>query len=71
MDRDVGKPPFFDGTNYAYWKIRMSAYLQSMGASVWEICNSADYVDLAARVTQHQIGEHDANSRAVMLFSPV
>ena len=64
MDRGVGKPPFFDGTNYAYWKIRMSAYLQSLGASIWDICNSADYVVLAARVSQQQIDEHDANSRA-------
>ena len=52
MDRGVGKPLFFDGTNYAYWKIRMSAYLQSMGASVWEICNNADYVVLATHVSQ-------------------
>ncbi|MGZ7907532.1 hypothetical protein, partial [Haemophilus sp. SZY H53] len=34
------------------------------GASIWDICNSADYVVLAARVTQLQIDEHDANSRA-------
>jgi hypothetical protein len=24
MERGVGKPPFFDGTNYPYLKIRMS-----------------------------------------------
>ena len=25
----VGKPPFFDGNNYDYWKIRMSAHLKT------------------------------------------
>jgi hypothetical protein len=24
-----GKPPFFDGINYPYWKIHMSAHLQA------------------------------------------
>ena len=23
-------PPLFDGTNYAYWKVRMRAFLQSL-----------------------------------------
>ena len=26
-------PPLFDGTNYAYWKVRMRAFLQSFGLS--------------------------------------
>ena len=26
----VGKPPFFDGNNYDYWKTRMSAHLKAM-----------------------------------------
>ena len=26
----VGKPPFFDGNNYNYWKTRMSAHLKAM-----------------------------------------
>ena len=28
-------PPLFDGTNYAYWKVRMRAFLQSLGDKVW------------------------------------
>ena len=29
--------PFsFDGTNYAYWKIRMRAFLQSLDEKVWQ-----------------------------------
>ena len=29
-------PPLFDGTNYAYWKVRMRAFLQSLNEKVWQ-----------------------------------
>ena len=29
-------PPLFDGTNYAYWKVRMRAFLQSLDEKVWQ-----------------------------------
>ena len=29
-------PPLFDGTNYAYWKVRMKAFLQSLYEKVWQ-----------------------------------
>ena len=29
-------PPLFDGTNYAYWKVRMGAFLQSLDEKVWQ-----------------------------------
>ena len=31
------RPPIFNGRNLVYWKIRTRAYLQSLGADVWEI----------------------------------
>ena len=30
-------PPLFDGTNYAYWKVCMRAFLQSLGEKVWQV----------------------------------
>ena len=38
MDREQSLiiPPLFDGTNYAYWKIRMRAFLQSLDEKVWQ-----------------------------------
>ena len=30
-------PPLFDGTNYAYWKVRMRAFLQSLDKKVWQV----------------------------------
>jgi len=29
-------PTLFDGTNYAYWKVRMRAFLQSLDKKVWQ-----------------------------------
>ena len=29
-------PPLFDGTNYAYWKVRMKVFLQALGEQVWQ-----------------------------------
>ena len=29
-------PPLFDGTNYAYWKVRMRVFLQSLDEKVWQ-----------------------------------
>ena len=28
--------PLFDGTNYAYWKVRMKVFLQALGEKVWQ-----------------------------------
>ena len=28
-------PPLFDGTNYAYWKVHMQAFLQSLVEREW------------------------------------
>ena len=29
-------PAYFDGSNYAYWKVRMRAFLCSIDESVWD-----------------------------------
>ena len=29
-------PPLFNGTNYAYWKVRMRAFLQFLDEKVWQ-----------------------------------
>ena len=34
-------PPHFDGNNYAYWKVRMKAFLKSIDERVW---NSVEYI---------------------------
>ena len=38
MDRSqsLNVPPFFDGSNYAFWKVHMRAFLFSIDESVWD-----------------------------------
>ena len=31
------KPPFLNGTNYAYWKVTMIAFLRAINDQVWDI----------------------------------
>jgi hypothetical protein len=33
----MGKPLFFDGTCYDYWKRKISTDLKSMNRKVWEV----------------------------------
>ena len=33
----ASKPPLFDGTNFAFWKIRIRTYLMALGADVWDV----------------------------------
>ena len=35
----VGKPPYFDGNNYDYWKTRMTSYLKALSRKLWRIIN--------------------------------
>ena len=38
MDRSqsLNAPPYFDGSNYAFWKVRMRAFLGSINEAVWD-----------------------------------
>ena len=38
MDRSqsLNAPPFFDGSNYAFWKVSMHAFLCAINETVWD-----------------------------------
>ena len=38
MDRSqsLNVPPYFDGNNYAFWKVRMRAFLCSIDDTIWD-----------------------------------
>ena len=67
-------PPLFDGTNYAYWKVRMRVFLQSLDEKLWQAVEigwtkpkktPADWDDAKIKVANY-------NSRALnALFSVV
>jgi hypothetical protein len=31
------KAPYFDGINYAYWKVKITAHLMSINREVWKV----------------------------------
>ncbi|XP_022873961.1 uncharacterized protein LOC111392800 [Olea europaea var. sylvestris] len=35
MSQSLSIPPYFDGSNYAYWKVRIRAFLKSLDEHVW------------------------------------
>ena len=35
--QSLNAPPYFDGSNYAFWKVRMRAFLCSMDEAVWDV----------------------------------
>eukprot|EP00253_Pinus_taeda_P015578 PITA_15578 len=49
------RPTIFDGSNFVYWKVRIIAYLQSLGTEVWDIMEigytfpSATPIDMASK----------------------
>ena len=38
--QSLNVPPYFDGSNYAFWKVCMRAFLCSIDESVWDAAKS-------------------------------
>ena len=67
-------PPLFDGTNYAYWKVGMRAFLQSLDEKMWQAVE-IDWTKLteaSANWDDAKIKAANFNSRALnALFNAV
>ena len=37
QSQSLNAPPYFDGSNYAFWKVCMRAFLCSIDKSVWDV----------------------------------
>jgi hypothetical protein len=33
----TNKAPMFNGTNFAFWKVRMRTYIMALGEDVWDV----------------------------------
>ena len=67
-------PLLFDGTNYAYWKVRMRAFLQSLDEKVWQAVEIGWTMPKEAPVDQDEakIKAANFNNRALnALFSAI
>ena len=64
----------FDDTNYAYWKVRMRAFLQSLDEKVWQVVKIGwtKLKEASADWDEAKIKAANFNSRALnALFSAV
>ena len=66
--------PLFDGINYAYWKVRMRAFLQSLDEKVWQAVEIGwtKPKEVPANWDEAKIKAANFNSRALnALFSVI
>ena len=72
------RPPFFDRTDYAYWKARMITHLSSLGIRVWRVVQHGyeppTVVDSETKLTREKLDSEwsildnekfEANSKAL------
>ncbi|XP_066323564.1 uncharacterized protein [Miscanthus floridulus] len=63
------RAPFFDGTDYDYWKACMTNYLKGKSLKLWKITQNATYVIPAEEPTDAaEIGLLETNHRAVAIL---
>ena len=69
MDRSqsLNAPPYFDGSNYAFWKVRMRTFLCSIDEAVWDAVKIGWTKSEAAKSTWDKaaLTASNANSKAL------
>eukprot|EP00253_Pinus_taeda_P026007 PITA_26007 len=59
------RPPVFDGTNFNYWKVRVTAYLQSLGTEVWNIVETGYAFSSTTPTDADEKKKYETNAKAV------
>src|ERR1700733_1388668 len=59
------RPPVFDGTNFNYWKVRVTAYLQSLGTEVWNIVETGYAFPSTTPTDVDEKKRYETNAKAV------
>ena len=69
MDRSqsLNAPPYFDGSNYAFWKVRMRVFLCLIDETVWDVVDVGWTRTEAAKSTWDKaaLAVSNANSKAL------
>ena len=69
MDRSqsLNAPPYFDGSNYAFWKVRMRAFLCFIDEAIWDAVGIGWTKPEAAKSTRDKaaLATSNANSKAL------
>eukprot|EP00253_Pinus_taeda_P015959 PITA_15959 len=59
------RPPVFDGTNFNHWKVRVIAYLQSLGTEVWNIVETSYAFPSTTPTDADEKKKYETNEKAV------
>ena len=69
MDRSqsLNAPPYFDGSNYAFWKVRTRAFLCSIDEAIWDVVEIGWTKPKEAKSTWDKaaLAASNANSKAL------
>ena len=67
LSQSLNAPPYFDGSNYAFWKVRMRAFLCSIDEAVWDAVEIGWTKLEAAKSTWDKaaLAASNANSKAL------
>eukprot|EP00253_Pinus_taeda_P033828 PITA_33828 len=59
------RPPIFDWISFVYWKVRVTAYLQSLGTEVWDIIDTGYTFPSATPTDPTEKKKYETNAKAV------
>ena len=59
------RAPNFDGSNFVYWKVRITAYLQSLGTEVWGIVETGYTFPSATPTDTAGKNQYETNAKVV------
>ena len=59
------RPPIFDGSNFVYWKVRITAYFQSLGTEVWDIVEIGYTFPSATPTDTAGKKQYETNAKAI------
>eukprot|EP00253_Pinus_taeda_P027805 PITA_27805 len=59
------RPSIFYGTNFNYWKVRVTTYLQSLGTDVWDIIETGYNFPSATPTDAVEKKKYETNAKAV------
>jgi hypothetical protein len=60
----TNKAPLFNGTNFAFWKVRMRTYIMDLGADVWDVVETG-YVKPVVLANKDDKLEFSFNAKAM------
>ena len=57
--------PLFDGSNYAFWSIRMRAFIEAQGIEIWQSIENGYKVPRTMPTDVGELAIYNNNSKAI------